>query len=349
MWWLRSIRNLCPFAHHEISARPVNTEHPFDRLGPDVVIDAVESTGRVSDLRIFPLNSYENRVYQVGIEGATPVVAKFYRPERWSDAAIVEEHQFSLELAAAELPVVAPLGAEDGATLLRHGEFRFALYPRVGGHVPDLDHPDQLLSLGRILGRLHAIGATRTFRARPRLDVESFAVESYEFITEHFIPADLRTAYTTLCESLLQALSERYVVEALPLIRTHGDLHAGNILWRDGSLCLVDFDDCRNAPAMQDVWMLLSGERHERLTQLAELVEGYEEFHDFPASQLPLIEAMRTLRLMHYAAWLARRWDDPAFPRHFPWFNTPRYWSEHILELREQLAAMNEEPLALWR
>ena len=326
-----------------------HTGHPFDTLTPEAVIDAIESTGRTSDLRIFPLNSYENRVYQVGIEGGAPLIAKFYRPERWSDEAIREEHAFTRELLDAELPVVAPLADADGATLLRFGGFRFALFPRVGGHVPDLDQPEQLLSLGRILGRMHAIGASRPFAHRPRVDIESYAETSWRFVEAHFIPPDLAAAYRSLCEALVQRLRERYRPDEATLIRTHGDLHPGNILVRDGALCLVDLDDCRSAPAMQDLWMLLSGDRHARLAQLAEIVDGYEEFHDFPSEQLPLIESLRTLRLMHYAAWLAARWHDPAFPRHFPWFNTPRYWSEHILELREQLAALDEEPLALQR
>ena len=327
----------------------MSTEHPFDALTPDTVVDAIESTGRLSDLRIFALNSYENRVYQVGIEGDAPLIAKFYRPGRWSDASILEEHSFSRELLDAELPVIAPLADDRGQTLLNFAGFRFTLFPRIGGHVPELDHPDQLLSLGRILGRTHAIGASSAFAARPRVDIESYAQASFELIERHFIPSELKTPYVTLCESLLKRLGELYRPEQLTLIRCHGDLHPGNILCRDGALCLVDLDDCRSAPAMQDIWMLLSGDRHERSAQLAEIVDGYEEFRDFPASELCLVEALRTLRLMHYAAWLAARWHDPAFPKYFPWFNTPRYWSEHILELREQLAALDEEPLRLYR
>ncbi len=321
--------------------------HPFDGLGPDTIVAAVESTGRVCDLRIFALNSYENRVYQAGIEGSTPLIVKFYRPQRWSDAQIGEEHAFTRELLAAELPVVAPLADGDGNTLFRYGDFRFALFPRVGGHVPELDQPEQLVSLGRILGRLHAIGASRPFVHRPALDIESYAQASRELIERSFIPSDLADAYGSLCDRLIERLRACY--QPANTIRTHGDLHPGNILVRDGALCLVDLDDCRSAPAIQDVWMLLSGERATQTAQLLEIVAGYEEFHDFPAAELALIEALRTLRLMHYAAWLAARWHDPAFPRHFPWFNTSRYWSGHILELREQLAALDEEPLALPR
>ncbi|MBK7521291.1 MAG: serine/threonine protein kinase [Gammaproteobacteria bacterium] len=327
----------------------MSTEHPFDALTPDTVIDAIESTGRLSDLRIFALNCFAHRVYQVSIEGEAPLIVKFYRPGRWSDASILEEHAFSRELLDAELPVIAPLVDDNGQTLLDFAGFRFTLFPRIGGHVPELDQPEQLLSLGRILGRMHAIGASRAFSARPRVDIESYAQASFELIEQHFIPAELKTSYVTLCESLLGRLRELYRPEQLTLIRSHGDLHPGNILCRDGALCLVDLDDCRSAPAMQDIWMLLSGERPERMAQLTEIVDGYEEFHDFPASELPLIEPLRTLRLMHYAAWLAARWHDPAFPKYFPWFNTPRYWSEHVLELREQLAALDEEPLRLYR
>jgi Ser/Thr protein kinase RdoA (MazF antagonist) len=327
----------------------VTAAHPFETLTPDTVIDAIESTGRVCDLRILALNSYENRVYQVGIEGGTPLIAKFYRPERWSDAAILEEHTYTRELLDAELPVVAPLQNESGETLLRHREFRFALFPRVGGHVPDLDHPDQLLSLGRILGRMHAIGSVQPFHERPVLDIDSYAVASRELVFARFIPGELKAAYGSLCDALITRMRKVFDAVAFSAIRTHGDLHAGNILWRDNSLCLVDFDDCRTAPAMQDIWMLFSGERHERLQQLEELVEGYEEFNDFPLRELPLIETLRTLRIMHHAAWLAARWDDPAFPRYFPWFNSPRYWSDHVLALREQLSALDEEPLRLVR
>ena len=321
--------------------------HPYARLGPEFVLDAVESTGRVSDLRISALNSFENRVYQVGIEGEAPLIAKFYRPERWSDEGILEEHAFSLELAEAELPIVAPLADAEGCTLFRHEGFRFALFTRFGGHAPEPEREGTLLSLGRILGRLHAIGASKPFLARPTLDVESFARTSHRLLSASFIPQELRIAYDSLCRDLIARIEDRYRPADLALIRTHGDLHGGNILCRDGALWLVDFDDCRRAPAVQDLWMLLAGERHERTAQLDEIADGYEDFHDFPHRELGLIEPLRTLRLMHHAGWIASRWEDPACPRYFPWFNTPRYWSEHVLELREQLSAMDEEPLRL--
>jgi Ser/Thr protein kinase RdoA (MazF antagonist) len=322
--------------------------HPFALLSPELVIDAVESTGRLSDLRVFALNSYENRVYQVGIDGELPLIAKFYRPERWSDAQILEEHRFSLQLAEAELPVVAPLADAAGTTLFRYQDFRFALFPRRGGHAPDLDQPDTLLMLGRLLARMHAIGAIEPYQVRPALDIASFGTESYQFIAEHCIPADLERAYVTLCEDLLQRLKQIFGAVKFQTLRSHGDCHLGNILSREQLCFFVDLDDSRMAPAMQDLWMLLSGERHERRLQLAEIVEGYQEFRDFDTRELALIEALRTLRLMHFAAWLARRWQDPAFPLGFPWFGSDRYWADHILELREQLSALDEPPLQLF-
>lgn len=322
--------------------------HPFAQLSPELVIDAIESTGRLSDLRVFALNSYENRVYQIGIEGDQPLIAKFYRPERWSDAQILEEHAFSLQLAEAELPVVAPLRNDHGDTLFRFGDFRFALFPRRGGQAPDLDNPDNQLMLGRLMARLHAIGATSTYQARPALDIKTFGHDSYHFIAEHAISGDLLRAYSTLCEDLLARIETIFKEVKPTYIRTHSDCHVGNILSREQHCFFVDLDDSRMAPAIQDLWMLLSGERHERVAQLSELLEGYNEFYDFDLRELPLIEALRTLRLMHFSAWIARRWEDPAFPLAFPWFGSPRYWSDHILELREQLAAMQEPPLAIF-
>lgn len=324
-------------------------EHPYDRLSPDVVIDAVESCGLLSDARLLALNSYENRVYQVGLEDAAPVIAKFYRPERWSDAQILEEHAFSLELAAAEISVVAPIANDDGATLHEYEGFRFALFPRRGGYPPELDNPDNLLVLGRTLGRIHAVGAARPFEHRLRISVERMLGESREFLLgAGFIPSDLEAAYSSLTADLEAACTEIYgQVTPADEQRIHGDCHVGNILWRDDTAHFVDLDDCCTAPAIQDLWMFLSGERHERELQLAELIAGYEEFRDFDPRQLRWIETLRTLRLVHYAAWLARRWEDPAFPRSFTWFNTPRYWADHILELREQLSALQEPPLRL--
>ena len=322
--------------------------HPFAQLSPELVIDAIESTGRLSDLRVFALNSYENRVYQIGLDGAEPIIAKFYRPERWSDAQILEEHAFSLELAENELPVVAPLRDDNGDTLFRFHNFRFALFPRRGGQAPDLDNPDNQLMLGRLMARLHALGATDNYRTRPALDIKIFGRNSYEFIAEHCMRGDMLRAYSTLCEDLLARIEKIFAQVKPKKIRTHSDCHVGNILSREQQCFFVDLDDSRMAPAIQDLWMLLSGERHERVAQLSELLEGYNEFYDFDLRELALIEALRTLRLMHFSAWIARRWQDPAFPLAFPWFGSERYWAEHILELREQLAALDEPPLGIF-
>ncbi|CAH2030101.1 serine/threonine protein kinase [Trichlorobacter ammonificans] len=324
------------------------SSHPFQNLTPDLIMDAVESQGFRCDCRNLALNSYENRVYLVGIEEERPLIAKFYRPGRWSDEQIVEEHRFCRELADHELPVVAPWCAAAGESLFRYCGFSFALYPQQGGHAPEFDNLDNLLILGRILGRMHRIGGVAAFRHRPALDSTSFGYESVELIREHFIPAEYRDSYTSLTGQLLEKIDRR-LAEAGPVrsIRVHGDCHSGNILWRDNAPHFVDFDDARMAPAVQDLWMMLSGDRRRRLAQLDTLLEGYGEFHDFDPAELRLIEPLRTLRMLHYSAWLARRWDDPVFPATFPWFNTVRYWGEHILELREQLAALDEPPLAV--
>lgn len=322
--------------------------HPFATLTPDFLMDAVESRGYLCDGRLFPLNSYENRVYQVGMEEDSPLIAKFYRPRRWSDEQILEEHQFCFELAEQELPVVAPLVAQDGTSLFEYQGYRFALFPRKGGHAPEFDNLDNLLILGRLLGRIHLVGASRNFVHRPELDLRSYGYDSVELISQGFIPAELKLAYDSLAKDLLQALEEIIAAHSdVKLIRVHGDCHAGNILWRDDNPHFVDFDDTRTAPAIQDIWMLLSGDRARQTAQLSEIVEGYNEFYDFQPRELRLIEVLRTLRIMHYSAWLAKRWNDPAFPLNFPWFNTVRYWSEHILELREQYAALQEPVLEI--
>ena len=320
--------------------------HPYDHLSLELIMEAVESQGYVSDARLLALNSYENRVYQVGIEDGEPLIAKFYRPARWSVEQIQEEHDFTHELLEAEISVVAPLRNPGGASLLEYGGFHFALFSRRGGHAPELDNFDNLLVLGRTLGRIHAVGRSRPFRHRLNITVQRMAVDSYQFLSEHFLPADLRSPYVTLAEDLVQRIDHSY--RDVTEIRTHGDCHIGNILWRDDTAHFVDLDDCCSAPAIQDLWMFLSGDRQQQGLQLTELLEGYGEFCDFNPTELAWIEALRTMRIMHYAAWLGRRWSDPAFPRSFPWFNDNRYWSDHILELREQLAAFDELPPQLY-
>lgn len=324
-------------------------EPPFNNLTPDLVLTAVEGLGFASDARIYPLNSYENRVYQVGLEGRDkqPLIAKFYRPERWTDAQILEEHSFSIELEQLDVPIVPPLAIED-RTLFHYENFRFALYPRRGGHAPELDNDDTLFTLGQYLGRIHSLGKSQKFQHRVDLSVARMGDASREFLLrQNFVPSSVRAAYETITEQLLAHIKQIFQRTPYTSIRLHGDCHPGNILWRDDKPNFVDLDDAMNGPAIQDLWMLLSGERPRRLAQLANVIEGYEMFCEFHPRELHLIESLRSLRLMHYAAWLARRWNDPAFPHHFPWFNTERYWSEHILELREQLFALNEPPLAL--
>ncbi|MBU2885333.1 serine/threonine protein kinase [Gilvimarinus agarilyticus] len=324
------------------------TGHPYETLTPDLVMDAVEHLGYTCDARVFALNSYENRVYQVGIEEQAPLIAKFYRPERWSNEQILEEHRFSQALFDLGVSVVPPSQLNE-STLHEYAGFRFALYPRQGGHAPTLDNFDHLLSLGRALGRIHALGQVSPFAERPELDTESFAQASYDFLLGNdFIPQSLIPAYETLGRDLIERCRSILGKVNYQRIRLHGDCHPGNILWRDDTAHFVDFDDARNGPAIQDLWMLLSGDRPQQTAQLAEILEGYQEFCDFDSAELLLIEALRTLRLMHYAGWLARRWHDPAFPHSFPWFNTERYWAEHILELREQLAALDEPALSVY-
>ncbi|ROS01940.1 Ser/Thr protein kinase RdoA (MazF antagonist) [Sinobacterium caligoides] len=327
-----------------------NDHHPFYSLTPDTVIDAVESTGVFSDFRIIALNSYENRVYQVGIEDAEPIIAKFYRPNRWSDPQILEEHQFTQELFDAELPVVpANIELKQQTTLLTHGDFRFSLFPRRGGYAPELDNLDHLYQLGQNIGRIHAIASTRDFQHRIKIDFPFYAEDSVTLIKNHFIPRDLKPAYEGVTELLLAELKQQWRLnEELRQIRLHGDCHPGNILWRDDSPHFVDFDDCLMGPAIQDLWMMLNGDRNNQTVQLSEIVDGYNEFHHFDPREIRLIEVLRTFRMLYYCAWLARRWRDPAFPMHFPWFNTERYWSQHILELKEQLSTLQEEPLQLF-
>jgi Ser/Thr protein kinase RdoA (MazF antagonist) len=321
----------------------------FRDLKPDDILGALESLGFRCDGRFLALNSYENRVYQVGIDDGEPVVAKFYRPGRWSDEAILEEHAFTLELAAHDIPVVAPLTI-DGQTLHHCGPFRIAVAPRRGGRAPDLDNADLQRQLGRLVARIHLAGEVTAFRHRPTIDIEGYAYESADFLLQNdFIPADLVASY----EAITQLACE-YAEDCFDRcgdyrqIRLHGDFHPGNVLVAGDALHIVDLDDARNGPAMQDLWMFLSGNRQEQTPQLDILLDGYREFRLFDARELNLIEALRTLRIMHYAAWLAKRWEDPAFKIAFPWFNTESYWGEHILTLREQAATMQEPPLE-WR
>jgi Ser/Thr protein kinase RdoA (MazF antagonist) len=326
-----------------------SAKEAFANLTPDHMLDAIEATGIRCDGRFLALNSYENRVYQVGIEDAAPLVAKFYRPNRWNNDAIIEEHQFTLDLARQEIPVIAPEVDNDGNSLLQHGAYRFALYPRRGGRELELDNPDHLEQIGRFIGRIHAYGATDTFAHRATLDIEGLAVKPRAYLLENqFIPAHLLEAYTSTSDDLIQQIKVNFELAGnVQTIRLHGDCHPSNILWTDEGPHIVDFDDARMGPAIQDLWMFLSGDRDYMTARLADLLEGYTQFHEFNPMELHLIEALRTLRIIHYAFWIASRWDDPAFPRAFPWFNTSRYWEDHVLSLREQAALLNEPPLTL--
>ena len=323
--------------------------HPYSRLTPDVVLNAIDALGMRCDGRLLALNSYENRVYQVGQEDGPPLITKFYRPARWSDDQILEEHAFAAELDEQEIPVVAALSVE-GRTLHRHQDFRLALFPRKGGRAPDLEDATTLEWLGRFIGRIHAVGSVRAFAHRPAIDIASLGDEPRAYLLENrFIPAELVAAWTSAADLALEGVHAAFARGAgYDAIRLHGDCHAGNVLWTPatgnstGGPHFVDLDDSRMGPAVQDLWMLVSGDRATMARQLGHLLRGYEDFREFDDRELQLVEALRTLRLLHYSAWLARRWDDPAFPITFPWFNTQRYWQDRILELREQIAAMHE-------
>jgi Ser/Thr protein kinase RdoA (MazF antagonist) len=316
--------------------------HPYAALKPEVVLDAVDALGLRTDGRLLALSSYENRVYQVWLEDDAAVVVKFYRPGRWSEAQIDEEHAFAKELAEREIPVVAPLHSAS------FSGFRLAVYERRGGRTPELGDPKTLEWIGRFLGRIHAVGATRAFAHRESLTPRIFGHDARAYLLQsNFIPADLLDAWKAVTEQALQLVEACCARCRARGIRLHGDCHPGNILWTDQGPHFVDLDDARMGPAMQDLWMLLSGDRAAMSLQLREVLKGYEQFMKFDRGELNLLEALRTLRLIHYSAWIARRWDDPAFPAAFPWFNTQRYWQDRILELREQIALMQEEPLAV--
>ena len=365
--------------------------HPFESLTPDVVLDALDSVGLRGDGRLTALSSYENRVYQVQLEDGSAVVAKFYRPERWSDAQIQEEHDFAAELMAAEIPVIgplvlggqlaagptqgelAPLGGSDprsggawGPRTLHHfGGFAFSASPRRGGRPPELDDDEVLEWIGRFLARIHAVGAKRPFVHRPTLDVQTFAIEPMQWLLTHnMVPLDVQSLWTQRCQQAIDLIAARADMapatgqnktnsSGIRQLRLHGDCHPGNILWTPTDAVatagpgphFVDLDDARTGPAVQDLWMLLSGDRQQRTRQLVMLVDGYEQFREFDRAELALIEPLRTLRLIHYSAWLARRWTDPTFPVNFPWFGSSDYWMGQVQMLEDQIEAMAEDPL----
>ena len=319
---------------------------PFSTLSPDLILDAIDSIGIQTDGRLLALNSYENRVYQVGVQDAAPIVAKFYRPQRWTDEQILEEHAFVQSLFEAEIPAVAA-NKISGNTLFAYQGFRFSLFDKRGGRAPELDQKGVLAWIGRFIGRMHSVGAMQNFQYRPRLDIATFGeVPSRYLLNSEFIPIELKEVYRGVIAQALEGVRRCYDrVGSVDLIRLHGDCHMGNLLWTDDGPHFVDFDDSRMGPAIQDLWMMLSGKPEEMKQQLNEVLLGYEDFYDFNPQELHLVEALRTLRLIHYSAWIASRWDDPAFKAAFTWFNTQQYWQDRILELREQIAAMDEPPL----
>ncbi|MPM88383.1 Stress response kinase A [bioreactor metagenome] len=334
----------------DLTATP-DARHPYSSLTPDLVLDALADIGLYGDGRLMALGSYENRVYQVSLDDGSRVVTKFYRPGRWSDAQILEEHAFAIELAAAEVPMVAPLVVQD-RTLHHHAGFAFSVSPWRGGRTPELDDFETLEWIGRFLARIHTVGSERAFATRPTLDVQSFGTDSRDWLlSQRIIPLDQENGWRKACEQALHIIADKLHDHPPHSLRLHGDCHPGNVLWTPvdddghGGPHFVDLDDARMGPAVQDLWMLLSGERAQRTMQLSTLLDGYEQFRDFDRRELALIEPLRTLRLIHYSAWLARRWSDPTFAINFPWFGSSDYWRGQIDMLHEQIEAMEEEPL----
>jgi Ser/Thr protein kinase RdoA (MazF antagonist) len=339
-----------------------DASHPYTVLTPDVVQDALGHIGLWGDGRLSALNSFENRVYQVALEspcdGHDQVVVKFYRPGRWSEAQIEEEHAFAAELAAAEVPAVPPLKVQ-GHTLHRFGGFAFSVSPRKGGRRPELDDFDVLEWIGRYLARIHSVGAAHAFRVRPALDLSAFAIEPRDWLLDHqMVAPEVRSAWSAALDAALALIGAHPVLRAQPpevdggvqRIRLHGDCHPGNILWTPegqpgAGPHFVDLDDARSGPSVQDLWMLLSGDRRQQTRQLGALIDGYEQFRPFDRRELALIEPLRTLRLIHYSAWIARRWEDPAFPINFPWFGSRDYWQGQVDMLTEQVEEMQHDPL----
>jgi Ser/Thr protein kinase RdoA (MazF antagonist) len=316
---------------------------PYAQLNPEAILDAIESLGFLCTGSLLALNSYENRVYQIGVEDSEPLIAKFYRPRRWSSEAILEEHQFSMELAQHEIPIIAPLLIND-QTLHHHSDFRFALFPRRGGHALELDNSEQLEWMGRFIGRSHRVSACQKFQHRIQLNTQSYGHAPYELLIEqNFIPDYLQPNFCKTVETALEKIKHIFKeIGQVSQIRLHGDCHAGNVLWSESGPHIVDLDDCLMGPAIQDIWMLLSGEAEQMDIQLTKILQGYSEFHDFNPRERHLIEPLRTLRMLHYSGWLAKRWADPAFPMSFPWFNTPVYWQNLLVNLNEQIELLDQ-------
>ena len=335
----------------------------FQALSPLRVLDALSDLGLAVDGRLSALSSYENRVYLAMLDDNSAVVAKFYRPLRWPQAAIEEEHAFATELTQQDIPVVAPLVLQ-GQQLhhlavdeAQHPGFWFSVSPRRGGRQPELDDAEVLEWIGRFLARIHNVGQRSAFAQRPSLDLQTFGAEPREWLlSQDAVAPEVRTEWASLSEQALTLVRQAWDAAAVgqaggvQTIRLHGDCHPGNILWTptdrpEGGPHFVDLDDARQGPAVQDLWMLQSGERADRTRQLAQLIDGYESMRAFDRRELALIEPLRTLRLIHYSAWLARRRDDPSFALHFPWFDGPDYWRGQVNMLQEQIEAMQDPPL----
>lgn len=317
----------------------------FTSLSPDLILDGIESIGLQVDSGLLALNSYENRVYQFHDENRVKYVTKFYRPQRWTKLQIQEEHDFAFEQQAQELPIVAPLKFS-GESLFDYKGYHFAIYPCRGGRIFEVDNLDQLEWMGRFVGRIHALASKKAFSHRPSYSTDESLFSARKIIVDsEFVPQYLHDSFFTILDQVIEVAAEQY--QPNNAIRLHGDCHAGNILWTDDGPHFVDLDDCRMGPAIQDLWMMLSGDRQQQTLQLDTLLMGYEEFHEFDPKEFALIESLRTMRVVNYMAWLCKRWKDPAFPHSFPWFNTQKYWEEQVLMLKEQMSALQQEPLSL--
>lgn len=324
------------------------SDFSFANLTPSLILDAIESLGVRVSSGLLALNSYENRVYQFSTEEHGRLVVKFYRPQRWSHAQIIEEHTFSAELKAHELPVVSP-AIFDNKSLHEYKGYHFVLFPSVGGREFEVDNLDQIEWMGRLIGRIHACSAKQAFEHRLSINVDEYLRLPQKTLSEgDLVPHHLHTPFFTILEQVSDLATRLYAQGevGINMIRLHGDCHPGNILWRDGP-SFVDFDDCRSGPAIQDLWMMLSGDQNQQQLQLMTLLEAYEEFNEFDTQELVLIEPLRAMRMVHYMAWLSRRWADPAFPRAFPWFGEDKYWENQILSLKEQLSALQQPAIRL--
>lgn len=314
---------------------------PYQHLTPDVILDSVDRLGLQTSGHMLALNSYENRVYMIGVEEHPGVVVKFYRPNRWSEQQILEEHAFLQELEEEDIPVVAPWQDADGKTLWLYEGYMMAVFPKKSGHPLERDNDNHLEQVGRLLGRVHAYASRQPFEHRITLSPENHGWTARQTVIDSgFLPFELEQSYITTSGHLLEAVDRVWNQVNPKNQRIHGDFHPGNILYRDQQPWLVDFDDCVMGPKIQDIWMLLSGDSHQEAAQMRHIMRGYQHFSDFDSAELQLIACCRALRILHYAAWLSQRWEDPAFPAAFPWFDSPRFWSDHILQLREELASV---------